>query len=146
MRNGILARCAAAALFAAQPAFAQITPEEVLQKWKEDSADSSMTLTMESEQRSGDTLMINGATYTRGVETIVIPKVALKDLGDGTVEVSVPEAIVLNTTGLRMIEIATPAMKIIVSGTSADKPCIADARSEDRGGQCRRQTRGGNRT
>ncbi len=118
------------ALIAGQSALADITPEEVWQKWKDMSASYGQTVTTTAEARDGDTLMIEGATFTTvqdGAESsVAIPKIALKDLGDGTVELTMPDPVAMNIKTPEadgspasdvVVEMTAPAMTMIASGT-----------------------------
>jgi Uncharacterized protein conserved in bacteria (DUF2125) len=124
---------AVAALMAGQAAFADISPEEVWMKWKDMATTSGQTVTTTTEARDGDTLMIEGAIFASakdgGEATMTIPKIALKDLGDGSVEVSVPETatMAIKTPGADgkpatdvVIEFAAPGLKSVASGTAAE--------------------------
>lgn len=83
---------AAAALLAANAALADVTPEEVWQSWQDQYAAMGQPVTAESVARDGDTLVAKGVkasmtTPTDSSET-VMPELRMKDLGDGTVEIT----------------------------------------------------------
>lgn len=118
---------AVAAVLAGQSAFADISPEEVWTKWKDFAAATGQTVTTTTEARDGDTLMIEGATFASakdGAEaTMTIPKIALKDLGDGTVEMTMPETATMNIKDAEadvVIELSSPGMTSVASGTAAE--------------------------
>jgi hypothetical protein len=110
------------ALMMGQAAFA-ITPEEVWKKWADQAVQTGQTVTTESEAREGDTLVVTGAKFVStqdgATATITMPKVALKDLGDGTVEMTLPEAAVVEIAGDEavVVEFSAPTMTSIASGT-----------------------------
>ncbi len=118
------------ALMAANAALADVTPEDVWQNLQDFYQASGNTVTTGSAARDGDTLVItdlkavldeNGTTG----ET-VIPEIRLRDMGDGSVEVTlsdevsfttstaaIDDAPALDTTG----SMKMPGMTGIVSGT-----------------------------
>jgi hypothetical protein len=110
------------ALTMGQAAFA-ITPEEVWQKWADQAEKTGQTVTVGSQATEGDALVVTGAVFTstqEGAEaTITMPKVVLTDLGDETVEVTLPEPVTIEISGDEavVVEFAAPAMTSIASGT-----------------------------
>ena len=78
-------------------AFADVTPEEVWENWKAMSAQSGTTVAATSEARDGDTLVITGVTFAAAADQAadakgMIDEVRLRDLGDGTVEITQSES------------------------------------------------------
>ncbi|WP_054304259.1 DUF2125 domain-containing protein [Gemmobacter sp. LW-1] len=121
---------ACVALLAGNAALADVTPEQVWENWKTLSTSYGQTMTTGSEAREGDTLVIRGIDLTsknEGAEAVMhLDEVRLKEQGDGTVEMTMSETssmtvkteaegeVPATTTGLT---IATPGMRVIVSGT-----------------------------
>lgn len=91
-----LSACTAlAALLCAGAAQADVTPEQVWQEWKDYYAGMGQTITAGSEARDGDTLVIKDAKWSQGDAAtaktdFTIGELRLKDLGDGSVEMSLP--------------------------------------------------------
>ena len=118
----LVSSTAVLALMVGQTAFA-ITPEEVWQKWTDQAAKTGQTVEVESEAREGDVLVITGATFTstqEGAEaTITMPQVVLTDLGDETVEVTLPEPVTIEISGDEavVVEFSAPEMTSVASGT-----------------------------
>ncbi len=73
-------------------AFADVTPEQVWQNWKDVSSSYGQTLTATSEERQGETLVVSGlkiaSTFEGGGVNGEIATVNFRDLGDGRVEVT----------------------------------------------------------
>ena len=113
---------------------AQVTPEEVWQSWQAMSTGAGQELAVGSATRNGDTLEVSGVALsmkdaTGGAFTANIDKLNFKDLGDGTVEVSMSETYPMtismpktDTSGPTDIKITVsqPGIKIIAGG-SADE-------------------------
>ncbi len=121
---------AIAALVTGQAAWAEVTPEEIWQKWKDMSAATGQTMTTTSEARDGDTLLIEGVVFAstqEGAESsMMIDEIALTDLGDGTVEITMSEAYQMAVTGKDaatdqptdvLLDITTAGMSVLASGT-----------------------------
>ncbi len=121
---------AIAALVTGQAAWADITPEEVWQKWQDMSAATGQTVTATSEERDGDTLLITGATFAstqEGAESsMTVEEIALTDLGDGTVEITMSDSYQLAVTGQDaetdeptniVLDVASPGLSVVASGT-----------------------------
>ncbi len=120
--------------FGAVSALADVTPEEVWENWKASSEQGGTVITSESEARDGDTLVITGvgitgADETAGVTEGKIGEIRLKDLGNGTVEITQSESYSLVSTipaveGVEpplaqtvQIDIKAPGAVTLVSGT-----------------------------
>lgn len=83
------------ALLAANPALADVTPEEVWQNWQAFYSSSGSTITTGAVERDGDTLVITGFTASidgdgASSET-TIAEIRLRDTGEGTVEVTMSD-------------------------------------------------------
>lgn len=132
----LAASTALVALVAGNAALADVTPEEVWESWKGLLTSSGQTLTTESEERSGDTLVVTGLNLAMeqdgSASTISIPEIALRDVGDGTVEISMAESIPLTMTAPPVegeeaegptamgMEISQSGMSIIASGSAEE--------------------------
>jgi hypothetical protein len=116
-----------AVMFLAQPALAQITPEDVWQNWQDAAASGGYTIDGASVARDGDTLTISGATFgvadgAGGTIAIPISPIAMTDRGDGTVSITLPETIVLDAppapTGETLaMTLSLPGFETVASGT-----------------------------
>jgi hypothetical protein len=89
-------------------AFADVTPEEVWENWKSTTSQSGTEMTATSEARDGDTLVISGLSMTSMADPEVttggmIDEIQLKDMGDGTVEITMSDSY--------SVEITTPAVE-----------------------------------
>jgi hypothetical protein len=124
---------AVAALISGQAAWADISPEEVWQKWKDASASYGQTLTTTSEVRDGDTLTISGANFAstqEGAEaSVTVEEIAFTDKGDGTVAVTMSDTVQMAVKGENpdggeptdvLVDITAPDLTIVASGTAAE--------------------------
>jgi hypothetical protein len=121
-----------AALLLSTAAQAQVTAEQVWQDWKDLSASYGQTITAGSENRSGDTLVVSGmninSTFEGGSVQGTVETVNFRELGDGTVEVTMsPEyPLTLNVTGedgkpaTVEIMVRQPGLILIAGGTDAE--------------------------
>jgi hypothetical protein len=117
----------AALLFAAYPALAQVTPEDVWQNWQDSAARGGFTVDGASVARDGATLTITGATFgiddgAGGMVQIPISPIAMTDVGDGTVAITLPETIAISAPPAPSGEtlamtIAVPGLQSIASGS-----------------------------
>ena len=86
---------AALALMAANPAVADVTPEEVWQNWQDFYTSSGSTVTTGSVERDGDTLVITDVKTSSdndtGTSDSAIAEIRLRDNGDGSVGVEMSE-------------------------------------------------------
>lgn len=82
-------------LLLAQPSLADVTPEDVWQNWQGIYAEMGGKLTTTSVDRIGDTLVISGLKNTvdagLGKNEVALDELRLRDLGDGTVEVTMSD-------------------------------------------------------
>ena len=123
------ASTALALLLQAGAAFS-ITPEEVWESWKAQTAGTGVTLTMDSETRNGGSVEVRGlrssfADGSGGFLTSQIDSLILSDRGDGTVEVKTSETWPLTWTEAGApadkpkleLKISQPGAVVIASGT-----------------------------
>ena len=87
---------AVAALLIGQAAFADVTPEDVWQNWQDLSASAGSTMTAESAERDGDTLVVSNVTVamddgTGGTMNGTLAEINFTDNGDGTVDITMSE-------------------------------------------------------
>ena len=121
-----------AALLISTAAHAELTADQVWMNWKAVSASYGQTVTAASETREGDTLAIKGltiaSTFDGGSINGTIEAVNFRELGDGTVEVTMsPDyPLVVNSTdpdgkkSVVNVSVRQPDLKIIASGTEAE--------------------------
>jgi hypothetical protein len=121
-----------AALLAPASLQAQVTPEQVWTNWQTLGSSYGQTLTAESEARQGETLVVSGvnisSTLEEGSLSGRIETLNFRDLGDGTVEVTMsPEyPLVVNTTdsdgkaSVINVSVRQPDLTIIAAGTPTD--------------------------
>ncbi|MCA3486855.1 MAG: DUF2125 domain-containing protein [Rhodobacter sp.] len=121
-----------AALLISTAAHAELTADQVWTNWKAVSAASGQIVTAASEAREGDTLAIKGltivSTFDGGSINGTIEAVNFRELGDGTVEVTMsPEyPVVVNSIesdGRKIVinvAVRQPDLKIIASGSEAE--------------------------
>jgi hypothetical protein len=101
-RSTLRAGVCLAALTLASAAHADVTAEQVWQDWKDYYASLGQTVTAASEARDGDTLVVTGVSMvqdqngTRSEATIA--EVKLREMGDGTVEVTLSNDIPVKVT------------------------------------------------
>jgi hypothetical protein len=84
-------------------AAAQVTPEEVWQNWQELYAEAGSPLTAERVAREGDILVATGVDWRfddgEGTRLLArLDRIAFADLGDGTVQVTLPQSYPLTLT------------------------------------------------
>ena len=121
---------AAIALFAGSGAFAEITPEEVWQNWQDLSASYGQTVTAESAERDGDTLVVTGLSMAMEQDGMSmegwIDEVSFTDLGDGTVEITMSDtySITMTAAAIEGVEGST-ASEMAITITQADMSTIA---------------------
>jgi len=121
-----------AALLISTAAHAELTADQVWTNWKSVSAAYGQTVTAASETREGDTLVIKGltiaSTFDGGSISGTIEAVNFRELGDGTVEVTMsPDyPLVVNSTdsdgkkSVVNVAVRQPDLNIIASGTEAE--------------------------
>lgn len=108
---------------------AQITADEVWQNWQELSDSYGQTLTAQSEVRQGDTLVITGLSIEQQEDDVSVSgeldEVRFRDLGNGTVEVTMSPVYPLTITSTNSdgdevvidIEITQTNLRMIAGGT-----------------------------
>ncbi len=116
-------------------AYAQVTPEEVWQNWQDLSASYGQAIQSTSAARDGDTLRVEGVAITMddGAEGLVDAQIGVinfRDLGDGTVEITMADSYPINikepasegsprATDITAI-VSQPGMKIIAGGSATE--------------------------
>ena len=136
-----LAGSTALALSLAAPAFADVTPEQVWEDWQAFSAAGGQTITTESVERDGDTLVVTGMKLTFAQDGVngtgSIDELRFTDNGDGTVGVTLSETYPIEMTidppegegtdgPLTLaIQISQPGIAITASGTNRKPPMIS---------------------
>lgn len=124
------------ALMSGSGAFAQVTPEEVWQNWQDLSTSYGQTITATSAARNGDTLKVEGVSITFSQDgTSVdgsIDKINFRDLGDGTVEVTMSDSYPIKMTVPAVegeegstatdltIKVSQPGLVIIAGGSTSE--------------------------
>ena len=127
----IMGTTAVIALLAGNAALADMTPEEVWKNWQEMSTSYGQTVTVGSEAREGDTLMLKDvklAMEQDGTKVdVTLGEMAFKDQGDGSVAVTlspdIPMVIETQEGGKPnkvQIGVSQQDMKIIASGSAED--------------------------
>lgn len=119
---------ALAFVLSASTLWAAVTPEQVWQGWQDATAAMGNKVSADSATRNGDTLVIQNVTIgdaEQGMATI--GTISLKDNGDGTVSVVLPDSypvkISVPPTGSDTeatelsFDVSMPAAKIVASGT-----------------------------
>ena len=129
-----LAGSTAIALACAAPAFADVTPEQVWENWLAFSQSSGQTVTTESVERDGDTLVVTGMKMVIAQEGVSgegsIDELRFQDQGDGTVAVSMSDTYPINLTiqppeggdgpTSLTIEVRQPGIAIVASGNESE--------------------------
>ena len=126
---------AAALILGMSAASADVTPEEVWQNWQDMTTSYGQTIKSTSATRNGDTLHVEGAAITMddgkgGIVDAQMGTLDFKDLGDGTVEITLADSYPISMkmpaqddtaqpTDLA-ITLTQPGMKVIASGTAAE--------------------------
>lgn len=114
---------------------AQVTPEEVWANWQQMSASYGQAIVSTSATRDGDTLRIAGAAITMddgtgGKVDAQLGEINFRDLGDGTVEVTMAESYPITMTVVPTdttekpanlaIVVTQPGLKMIVGGSPTE--------------------------
>ena len=129
-----LAGSSAIVMLFAAPALADVTPEQVWENWLALSQSSGQTVTTESVERDGDTLVVTGMKMEFAQEGVSgsgsIDELRFQDAGDGTVVVTMSDSYPFDMTidpvdegegptSLR-IEINQPGMTVTASGDETE--------------------------
>jgi hypothetical protein len=121
-----------AALLASTAAHAELTAEQVWESYKAVYASFGPTISTKSEQRQGDTLVIEGLTisapFEGGSASGEIERVNLRERGDGTVEITMSSSVPFVFEGtddegkkaLVRMAVRQPDFVTIASGTQAE--------------------------
>jgi hypothetical protein len=121
------------ALLAANPALADVSPEQVWENWKGLLGSYGQSITTGGEARNGDTLIVSNLVMESGDATasvkVTIDEMAFQDRGDGTVLVRMSEVVPVTSTAVAMegddpvtinMDISQPGMELIASGTAEE--------------------------
>jgi hypothetical protein len=120
------------ALGYAVSAQAQVTPEEVWQNWQKLSASYGQALVADSVARNGDTLVVSGMSISMDQDGAKLngkmDEVRFRDLGDGTVEVTMSDTypIAMTMPGTDggtedlAITITQPGLSLIAGGSPTE--------------------------
>lgn len=91
-----------AVLLGSTAAMADVTAEQVWEAWSKQYTAYGYSLSDEGTAREGDTLVVRGLSLTQETEDssfdMTVPEVRLRELGDGTVEVTTSEEIKAQAT------------------------------------------------
>ena len=129
LRTQLSASALMSALFCASAASADVTAEQVWQDWKDYYAQMGQTVSVGSEGMEGDTLVVRDvkfASETADAKTEgTISEVRLQEMGDGTVEITLPPEIpvVVHATPADgkasdvTMKLTNSDLKIVASGT-----------------------------
>lgn len=134
----ILATTSVAALtaFLTGPAFADVTPEQVWQSWKDLGAASGQTITTGSESKTDDKLTLNDVKIEIDEDDSkasgTIPQVTLRDMGDGRVEVTMSDSYQFQMTVTRPDgEVSSSNINVVQSGLSMIASGTPEAMNHD---------------
>lgn len=118
-------------VFMASPLTAQVTPEEVWQSWQSLGKSYGQTVSAEQVGRAGDTLVVSGMKTSMAQDGATIDgrieEVRFRDLGDGTVEVTMTDTYSIdmsmpgeegNTHDIA-ITLAQPGLTLTAGGNAA---------------------------
>ena len=121
---------------------AQVTPEDVWANWQQMSASNGQAIISTSATRDGDTLRIAGAAIsmddgTGGKMDAQLGEINFRDLGDGTVEVTMAESYPVTLTVVPTdkkerptnlnITVTQPGLRMIVGGSATDTSYVVSA-------------------
>ncbi|ESW61910.1 MAG: hypothetical protein Q27BPR15_03875 [Rhodobacter sp. CACIA14H1] len=130
-----LAGSTALALTLAAPAFADVTPEQVWENWLAYATGTGQTVTTESVERDGDTLVVTGMKLDIAQEGVkgtgTIDELRFTDQGDGTVQVTMSDSYPIELTidppegegdgpTTLTMDISQPGVSIIASGDESE--------------------------
>ena len=120
---------------------AQVTPEEVWQNWQKLSATYGQALVADSVTRDGDTLVVSGMAVSMDQDGAKLngkmDEVRFRDLGDGTVEVTMSDTYPITLTmpgsdgGTEdlAITITQPGLSLIAGGSATETSYLFDGPS-----------------
>lgn len=127
MKRGFAGTCVLAGLLTTTAAQA-LTPEELWQSWKDMATSAGQTVTVGSESRQGDTLVVSGATFgitqPEGSVTSTVDELRFRDMGDGRVEVTMSPAYNMTidtkeTSSVVKLAVTQTNLKLIAGGDAA---------------------------
>ncbi|PTE15236.1 DUF2125 domain-containing protein [Pseudogemmobacter blasticus] len=136
MKHWQLSGSTALVLLLTAPAALAVTPEEVWDNWQKLVA-ASGELTAGATQRNGDTLEVTGLTFTaKNVEegttfSTTLDRLAFRDRGDGSVEITLPETYPFTVTGAEADAPASFTVKTVGTGLSIVASGTAEATNYD---------------
>lgn len=114
---------------------AQVTPEEVWQNWQDLATSNGQTIKSTSATRDGDTLRVEGTAISLddGAGSSFNSEIGVlnfKDLGDGTVEVTMPDTYPISIKSPAagegkqptdvLVTITQPGLKVIAGGSATE--------------------------
>ncbi len=117
-----------AALLGSTAAFADVTPKDVWQAWQAGAAKSGANYTADSEEQTGDTLVVSGVTLGSSSPhmqiTGKIDTIAFRDQGDGTVAITLSPDVTFDVmingesgkTVTMTLNVRDPDSKLVASG------------------------------
>ena len=134
MVHNRLAGSTALVMLLSAPAFADVTPEQVWENWQALATSSGQTLTTESVERDGDTLVVTGLVMDLSQEGVeaqgTIDEILFTDAGDGTVEITMSDSYPIEMTidppegsgepTTVTIEVSQPGAVFTASGDDAE--------------------------
>lgn len=115
----------------ASPVMAQVTPEQVWQSWQDLGESYGQTVSAEQVARDGNTLVVSGMQTSMAQDEARIEgridEVRFRDLGDGTVEVTMTDAYRIDMsrpgsegkTQQIALTLTQPGLTLIAGGTAA---------------------------
>ena len=127
----LLGTTACVALLAGNAALADVTPQEVWENWKALSESYGQTLTVASEETDGDTLTVSGLVTTseqNGAKaTVTIEEVNFTDGGDGTVTVTMSDAMTMEMTTAAAADMPAVTTKVSMTAPGLETTVSGDA-------------------
>ncbi len=131
IRTHLSASTVLAALFCATAVQADVTADQVWQDWKSYYVQMGQTITAGSESREGDTLVVKDVKFTTTMPDATsegtIAEVRLKEIGDGTVELTLsPEIPVL----IRKTPAEGPVSDISIMLTHSDAKALVSGTAD----------------
>lgn len=136
---GAAAAAALMTLYSATAVAADVTPEEVWQNWQKTMASAGQALIADSLTREGDTLVAKGVktSLDLGEDVAVtgaLAEMRLRDLGDGTVEITASDLYELRIATPNQMgepdetvgQITQPGMRAVASGEPGNMTYVYD--------------------
>ena len=135
----LTAQTAFATVFLAATVQAQVTPEQVWQNWQKLGATFGQALVADQVVRSGDTLVVSGMAMAIDQEDIrmngTLEEVRFRDLGDGTVEVTMSDTSRIKLLPLENgasaetldLVLTKPGLRLVAGGSATQTSYTLDA-------------------